>query len=337
MKFVRQSLFYGAVWIVTPCLLFAQAKKSYHYTVTDNFGDTRFAGEIQGTPGAAGKRYDVEFDSLGRMSRYAHIRNGIRVSQVIYQYAEGSSRPSSFENIAVTGEILGGGRISRNAPGARVRIDRITTTGQVTGYVLRIPDSDSTVETSYSADGKITGQGTTWFSSSGTAIRIRTYPNDSTTYESDIDGVTGLTTETRKYQSAALVVTSKYTYETDGSLSRTDVYDQNRKWYGDTQYTDGLEVLKRYKWPDGISEEHRNAYDEKRLSVSSGFYRDGTLICTFKFERHPNGAIKRTLALAQDGSLMAEYPNLYVALVERNGEALDQPGVAIIHKAGNWW
>jgi hypothetical protein len=325
-----------AALLLVSTSLGAQAR-SFRYAVSDQFGDTKFTGEIKGSFDPLVRHYEVKYDADGRIAGYASMRNGVPVSRVVYSYAENSSRPSGYENIAATGEVSGSVKIQRNARGDRVRAEQFTTIGKLTRYITRQSAGDSAVELLFTADDTKLSRTISWFGSNGTPVRTRSYPNDTTYYESDIDPETGLETVSRKYQGATLVVNTKSTYDADGSLTRSDIYTPEGVWYGGKEYVEGLLAHTLYKFADGTTEETRTTYDEKRRAIEASFRRNGVLICNFKYERHPNGALNRTLAVAPDGSLMGEYPNILVGSVLQNGEALDHPGAGILHKKGNWW
>jgi len=98
-----------------------------------------------------------------------------------------------------------------------------------------------------------------------------------------------------------------------------------------------LETSTLFKWATGESEERRPTFDAARLRKETKFYRNGTLITTFVYDRFPNGTVRRTLALGPNGELMAEYPDLVVTTVDGDGHPIDHPDSGKIYKIGKWF
>jgi hypothetical protein len=81
----------------------------------------------------------------------------------------------------------------------------------------------------------------------------------------------------------------------------------------------------------------RTTYDNNRRAKSAVYYYNDQLICTFTYDRLPTGQVKRTLAHAPDGTLAAEYPDIFVDKVDRLGRPLDHADVGTIYRKGKWW
>jgi hypothetical protein len=281
--------------------------------------------------------YTVWYDSLKRASSFARVRDGETDWRVSYEYNGADKFRSAYSTFLQNGEVSGRTKFTRNARGEIIRIDDYTGTGELTGYSTRTLIGDSAVQIAYTRFGSISNKSVSWFNDWGTLKKTKRTPNDTTYYENDYNSITGLITAARKYDDGRQVTATKYLYDKTSALIQTDTYTADGVWYGRREFRKGLEVRHRYKFADGTLQETRSVYDANRRLQATSFEVNGVLICTLRYDRHPNGAIKRTIAVSPNGALMAEYPNLDVRLIERNGEALDHPGIAILYKKGDWW
>jgi hypothetical protein len=309
----------------------------YLYSIGIRSGEPRYAREIPVGQVIKAAYAEVETDSLGRLIRATWYWGGKRTSETRYLYSAGGRLPDSFDNYAATGELTGRSRIQRNAAGDRTRIDTFTTTGTLTGYAVRNLGAESVESLSYTAEGKRTGRTVSYYSPAGVLVRVQSYPEDNIIYESDYDPGTGLAQARRKLVSGKVESTNKYTYDSYGDRIRDDIYTADGTWYGAREYAENLQTAERYKFTDGSSQEVKFAYDENRRLATAVFSRNSQLICTFKYDRLPTGAVKRTLAVGPDGQLYAEYPDLVVTKVEQNGHPVDHPDAGVLHRKGNWW
>ena len=78
------------------------------------------------------------------------------------------------------------------------------------------------------------------------------------------------------------------------------------------------------------------SYNDKRWLEETKIYINDRYRCSLVYDRMPDGTVKRTLANGPDGELWAEYPDLSVTDVERDGQNIGGKS-AILHKKGNWW
>jgi hypothetical protein len=195
------------------------------------------------------------------------------------------------------------------------------------------------VNTNYSADGKKKEIIIDYFNKKGIAIRSGWYPEESKDiwYESEIDESTGLRTVRKKYAKGRLQTTNTYEYDEDNMLKTERIYDDGGTQFGTRNYVGGLKISEKYTFRSGDTEESQYKHDDRRWVSEVNFYRNGQLICRFIYDRLPNGTIIRTRALSPGGELMAEYPDLFVDNVERNGRPVDRPTYGTILKQGNWW
>lgn len=279
----------------------------------------------------------MERDSLGRLIRVTWFWGGKRTSETRYQYAPGARLADSFDSYAATGALTSRSRIQRNGAGDRTRIDTCTTTGALTGYSVRTLTAASVESLSYTAEGKRTGRTVSYYSPAGILVRVQLYPEDDVNCESEYDPRTGLAQSRRKPVGGKVESTNKYTYDSYGDRIRDDVYTADGTWYGAREYAGNLQTVERYKFTDGTSQNGTLAYDENRRLTTATFSVNGTLVCTFKYDRLSTGAVKRPLAVGPDGQLFAEYPDLTVTKGTRTGRPVDHPAAGTIHRTGNWW
>ena len=316
------------------CALALAETKIYRYAPSHRSGDPRYAGEV-GSGSLKGTRYRAETDAQGRLLRSATMRDGKVTSESVYRYEGDARLPSGFDNYSL-GELRCRGRIQRNAQGDRVRTEFLTLDGAVTSYTVRSYTADGVEAITYAPDGKPTNRFVYTYAASGLLVRSRWHPSAETYYETEVEESTGFSKSRRKLTQGKLESRSAYAYDAEGDLIRDDIYDDKGNWYGAREYRDGLLTTERYKFLDGSTEETYTTYDERRWAKEAKFHRNGVLICTFTYDRQPNGAVKRSLAIGPGGELLAEYPNRFVNKVTRTGAMIDTPG-AIIHKKGNWW
>lgn len=309
----------------------------YLYNLGTRSGEPQFAGEIPvGNVIKAGYAV-VTTDSLGRIAKVTWFWGSTRTVETVYQFSAGGKLPISFDSYAATGELSSRNRIHRNNAGDRIRIDQLTATGEMTGFSIRTLSAESVEMLSFTAQGTRTGRSVSYYSPAGILIRARSIPDDTTYYESEYDVRTGLAQSRKKMKNGQLESSNKYAYDSYGDLTRDDIYDENGVWYGVREYVEDLQTVERYKFTDGTSEESRFTYDDSRRTKAVAFSINGQLICTFTYDRLSTGGIRRTLAVAPDGSLLAEYPDLMVAKVDRTGHPIDHPDAGTIYRRGTWW
>lgn len=315
----------------------AQAR-SFAYAVTDIYGDVVFNWESENPRDSAMLRYQVQYDSQKRIISYTEVVDGRIVRTVRFRYSAGP-RPVSYDVAGASGKLGTRVNIRRDANGQIVRLDEMSATGKLLGYSTRAYAGDSAVRISFDPQGTVLRRTIDFFTDGpyGNPKRLRRYVDDSTYYEDDIHPYTGLKSYSRKFQSGELVAQSRYSYDsTTHVLTRIDAYTADDKWFGRMEYEHGLQVRRTFKGEDGTTRESRTRYND-RTATETVFEVNGNLVSTLKYERDDNGYIIRTIAVAPDGSVMAEYPGLLVREVERNGDPLDHEGIATIHKKGPWW
>lgn len=308
----------------------------YRYSLSTRSGDPRYVLEIPSCVSGAGRCFEVERDARRRMVRVATFRDGKKVQEIRYRFAGTDTLPSGYDIVSATGEMTERDALQRNARGERTIDSSFTLQGGLTDYEVRTYRDSSVEQLNYSAEGKQTARYVYYNTPQGIVNRSRWYPNDSTYYESLFDVSTGLSLSRRKVQGDSLQSSNRYTYGPDGSLIRDDVYDAQGSWYGMREYTQGLKRREYYKFNNGDQQETVYTYDDRRWTKEAKFSRNGTVVCTFMYDRFPDGTVKRTLALGPAGDLMAEYPDQAVDKVLQSGQPIDG-GTATLYKKTDWW
>jgi YD repeat-containing protein len=313
--------------------------RNYRYKLSMRSQEAAFAAEIASTVGARGTRYEVETDALGRTTRIAVMRGGQKLSETIFRFAADAKLPSEYDSFEA-GAKTGVTRIKRDEAGNRIRDDHFTLDGIATEHEEYSYSPDHVQEDFYTKDGKRSEQSIRYYSAKGALTRSITYsnpdnPGKRTEYEYD-EG-TGLAKSRQQFTDGKLNVTVTSTYNADGDLVRSDAYDSKHQWFAADEFNDELRTKRFYKEPGG-TREMRMTYDEnRRLKETTLYYKD-VFICLLTYDRFPNGAVQRTLAIGPDGERWAEYPDYEVFDVKRNGEPWEGklPG-AVVHKTGPWW
>jgi len=315
----------------------AQVRSYRHWLSTKADTQQVFTGELPSGAPASGGYYEVETDALGRVSRVSSFQDGKKTDATVFQYAGNARWYSSYDAFTATGEKTGSTRVQRDARGDVVRYDHFTVSGDLTRYSARSTVGAGVEWISYSRDGKPADRYVYFYSPRGYLIEQQWYPDAATDYDTQFDEATGLAQSRKKLVNDTLASSNKYTYDSYGSRTRDDIYGKDGDWYGAREYSGGLIARVFYRFRDSTTKELRYTYDDKQLTKEVKLSVNGQWICTFTYDRLSDGTVQRTLAVGPDGSLYAEYPNLLVTDVTRQGQALDHPDVAIVHKTGDWW
>ncbi|HLJ25282.1 MAG TPA: hypothetical protein VKY85_01075 [Candidatus Angelobacter sp.] len=175
-----------------------------------------------------------------------------------------------------------------------------------------------------------------YFSKNRIQIKERYYFDDERYFQTEFDEATGLITSEKQFnRTGELQSYFVRSYDSNGDVSRSDMYDGGGRWFGRDDYKDDLRTARSYKFYDGSSKEIRYSYDEKRSLKESQIYVNNKFVCSLVYDVFPNGVIKRTLAQSPDGDLWGEYPGL-VFEVERTGWPVGSMA-GTLYKKDNWW
>ena len=335
----HRRLMVGLLALVVP---FACAKVAdvhrYRYEITGRSGEPRFAVELPPDSSPSGPWYEVETDSLARLARVAEMRGAMKENEIVYHYL-GKTLFSDSADTYQLGEHTGLLKYQRNEKGYLIRTDGFTVSGEPTGYSVRLYNGDSAEEICYSAAGKSVLRNFYYYSDKDVLTHYRRYTGNA--YDDYfLDLVTGVAKSRKKFEDNRLQATSVFTYDENGEVVREDAYNQKGRPFGAFEYSQGLIVRKDYELTDGTKKESIITYDEQRRAKEAKFSVNGKLVCTFVYDRLPDGTVKRTRALGPglgpERDLWAEYPNIDVNEVEQNGQTPNRDG-AIFHRTGNWW
>jgi len=190
----------------------------------------------------------------------------------------------------------------------------------------------------YSATGQPEGRTLLVYTDEDVLLRSRWFPSAAPThYDTRFDPRTGLVKGRQKIHLGVLDSSSREIHDSGGLVLRSIHYDAAGRRYGVTDFAEGLKIVTRVDFADGSSLEVRFSHDEKRRTREARYAYNGRPVFTLIYERLPNGRVVRTVARGPGGNVWAEYPGVYVEYVDRNGEAIDRPGVARIHRKEPWW
>jgi hypothetical protein len=310
----------------------------YLYELSTRSGESLYAGEVPAGAKSPAKYAEVTTDNLGRVTQVVWQVNGKMISETIYRFEADAKLPASFETIAANGEMTSQNRIQRNPNGDRVRVDEFTITGELVEYFIRKVGPNNVEELSCDALGKPQGDRVVnYYSPAGILVHAR-YDFGPTAYtEFEYNVSNGIAQSQKRFREGRLVSYLKPAYDSSGGILRKDVYSANDLWFGVWEYADDHVMVKKNKWPGGTTQEARYSYDDKRQPKEVAYYHNEQLVCIFKYDRFPTGAIKRTIALGANGQVLAVYPGLEVEDIDQQGHAFNQPGVGTIYRAGDWW
>jgi len=296
----------------------------------------RYLTEVPASAALQGGYIKVETDAEDRIVRTTFLWDGQPVNSDVLSYSGAARLPD--QNHHFTGGVLTGVNVfTRDADGQIIRVDSYTDQGVLTGYSTGAFFADHADGATFTPEGVRKSHGQAYFSPDGAVIRRLNYIEEGDSYtEEQYDPARGLVTSMKKYVDGKLRIIRLDTYDADDDLIRQDIYDENNIWYGAEFYDRNLLTKIQYKFASGDTEEIRYSYDQRRWATSTQQFEAGVLICTFLFERFPNGTIKRTIAHGPDGSLWAEYPNLMVSQVTKSGHPPNSTA-GVIYKGGDWW
>jgi len=297
----------------------------------------RYLTEVPASAATRGGYIKVETDAQGRIVRTTFLWDDQPVNSDVLSYSGDAKLPDHSRHFD-GGVLTSVAAFTRDADGQPVRVDFYTAQGVLTGYTINTFFADHADGAAFTPEGVRKGRVQHYFSADGVEIRTRSFIGDgSESYtEEQYDPARGIVTSMKKYVDGKLRIIRVDIYDADDDLIRQDIYDENSVWYGAEFYDRNLLTRIVYKFASGDSREIRYSYDSRRWATSTEQYEAGVLICTFLFERLPNGTVKRTLAKGPDGSLWAEYPDMVVSQVAKNGHPPDST-VGTIYKVGDWW
>jgi hypothetical protein len=306
----------------------------YRYNIDMKSGEDSYAGELSTTGFPTGPWYEVERDDKGRIVRAAYFRGDGKQSETTYHYTGDSALYDSTDSYK-SGEHTGKATYTRDDKGGIVQIDQFTAEGSATTHEARTYSGNTVDEAITAADGTPKDHYVLTFADSGALSSYRRVIG-TTFYEYAMDPTTGQSKSRRKVEGDKQVLSTTITYDENGDRLREDFFDPTGKPYAVFSYSDGLLVRKSYTFDDGTKSQADITYGDKHWSTQCRLTVNGNFICTFTYDRLPDGTVKRTLALGPNGDLWAEYPNQLVNDIGKDGQPVDRTD-GIIHHAGNWW
>jgi antitoxin component YwqK of YwqJK toxin-antitoxin module len=329
--------FLCGVWTLLIVSTLSAEVHSYRYELALRTGDSRFAGEIGAGKGSIGPRFDVETDAKSRIATITDYQDGNQTRRRVFHFEPEASLPGSLD-IFRGDELIAKTRIERNAHGESTRIEYLTILGQRTGDMTCSYSEDHVDWAKHNAEGKGTYRGTNFFSTQGVKIRSMEYMDARTSIETTYDPENGQVLLKKQFFDGEIKVTTRQSYDENGSLIRADLYSGPKdQWYGTSEYQAGLRTRQTYKFTNGTVAETLITYDSKGSANEARFSVNDRFICTFKFDRFPNENLKRTLAVGPNGDVYAEYPDHYVDQVRRDGSPTSEIAGMVIYKRGDWW
>jgi len=299
-------------------------------------GPHKYVGPLPSAIGVGGRVFAVSSDAMGRVTKVIVYRDGVAIDESDFEYSGNARYYSATVNVR-SGEITGRVTYTRDANGYATRIVDYTREGTLTGYATGAYATGRQEYTYYTPTGTLKSRDVQFFSPDGVLERDQTFYSDTVYTETELDTATGLATTSLQYNNGKINTKKAFTYNADGDLTRIDFYDPaTNQPFGFDEFANGLQIRRSYHFSDGTRKEIVYGYDAKRLLSNAALSYNGTLICTFTYDRQPDGTVKRTLASGPNGELYAEYPNAMVNDVYNNGSAASgAPGT--IYKTGNWF
>ena len=296
----------------------------------------RFLGEVSPEATRDGVYFGVTTDAYGRITRTVRLEDGAPTEQSEFSYQ--GARPWPDRELDYNHGTPTGTRVfRRNAAGEVVHGESFDASGARTGFWSEAFTANRSEGVAFTGDGKPSSDWTAYYAPGGARTRLVSHNAGSNrTDETDYDEK-GLVKSERILENGALISTQRYSYDYNDDLVRNDIYDNRGVWYGADSYDHDRMAKKQYKLADGTTEEVDYIYDAKGWAESAQQYVNGNLVCSFRYEHHADGTMKRTLATGPDGTLWGEYPDIQVFIVDQTGHVFGRANLGTILKDGNWW
>lgn len=309
--------------------------KNYRYSIGLCSGESRYAGEISREEQTVGPSYRVETDAKGRIIKTTEYQDGRLIAAYNWHYPSSSSQSDGFSG--ARGALSWKGRIHRDMQGRRTRTDIYTTPGTLTRYSVRDYSHDVSVR-NYSATGKELSRAALSCDFAGIVVwRATLFFNNGSRVSLDFDESTGELRRHTDFNGKGEAYADKtYTYDAHGDIRRADIYDSTGSRYGAEDYVSGLIRSRTYWLKDGTTKMSTMEYDTNGVLRQTKLSINERLICTFRYERLPDGTPIRTLAEGPSGDLWAEYPDDIIIEVDKQGKSLSG-FESIVYHVGDWW
>lgn len=313
--------------------------RNYRFSLGTPSTVSRYVNPLPASP--EGPYMRVETDALGRVVSVEAFRHGASQSRTTYEYAAGGRLPTRSSD-STNGETTGYVTYRYYPGGDTLSSESFTAAGKPTGHVDCTALAGGKKDCDgFAADGKPVSHKTIFYDSQNIAIRQKYWKDGAVTYHlASYDPQDGLETENDliAFDGDKPVNFSKLSYDANGDRLRRDGYDgETRKPFASIEYEDDEAIRKTYHYLDGTSYVALHHYNDKRTWTSSDISINGAALFRFVYVRQPDGTVVKTQAQGLNGDLWAEYPNLAIDEVDRNGRYTSNAQLGVIYKAGPWW
>jgi hypothetical protein len=315
--------------------------KYFRYALQTKSGDARYVGELPRVPvtGDPTNYYKIEYDRLGRP---ISERNSASTAYATTYYYTGKSQlaDSSITENTTDASSRYTYKYQRDSAGNLVRI-AVFSSGKLSHALARTIYGDRVEVLASIEDGSELYREEDTFSANGTLSRsvkrdkVLDYNYRDETEYSPINGRNELI---KLFRNDSLSYTHRTAYDRDGRVAMVEqIFGSGDTTAKIAYYAGGRDTLERSTRRSGAVEEVKFQYDNKGRQKEIGRYRNGELHWKYVYEYSPVGTIERTLAVASDGQVLAEYPKLLVTTVFNDGHPVGHSDAGTVYKKPPWW
>jgi hypothetical protein len=328
------------VWIgilLSFCALTASAKadqvKTYRYSLSTFSGVNRYVSEV--APEAKGVTYRVESDSRGRNIVVTKLRDGDEIEKTVYSFRGNDKVPTSYKWY-LAGVLTNVAYLRRDNTNSIVRQDSYDASGALSNYIMRTITGTSIRERFYTSAGLLTNDITWQYNADGVLFDAKAiWPGNTSKYTMNrFDPATGQLTEQKNFENDIPKEHALYIRDANGTVLEVDGYTSTGDLFVVEAYSNDNPI--RIAFAGSPQKIIQLTYDSRQILIESEILIDGRLACRLTYQRALDNSIVKTQAWGPDGKLWAEFANVEVNEVSRDGTG-DGRIKGTVYKVGNWW
>jgi len=299
-------------------------------------GDPEYRSEVCSESKVTGGYYKSTSDENGREIKRHYFINDTKLSSITFNYDSTSKYYTGYD-FYKNDKLMSVVQLTRKDDGTRAKKQVFTNENQLTSYTLYTRNKNVLEAIDYSPDGLVKNFYKSKYNRYGEIISYKWHPGNKSGkwYEQNIYyeyfiNENGTTSHYHKYNKLRRSIKCEYIYNDVGQLIERvlyNTYKHNSPLLAKHRLKNGLLVEKeswdiiapRYKTHELI----KIKYDDNSNAKSADVYWDEKLRIKLKFERYPNGTIKRTVAYNTSGEIISEFPNRVVLHLNLDGSTID--------------
>lgn len=330
-----------AVAVVAGASSAAAATKLYRFALGIGTNPARYVLPLSATK-PTGPYFRVTTDAAGRIASVESLRSGTVLSRIDYAYEAGAAHPSKAATF-IKGEAAGSRLLSYYPDGKLKRLETYTVLGKLTGYETCEPIAGGARDClDHNPEGKPIEHYQSTFGADGVLVQQKHWrEGDKQFYLVKLDPTNGLEIESRliRFDNGAVLNIARRTYDANGDQVRADAFTADgTSPFASMEFADDLMQKKSYRYTDGQTYVVQAHYGANRWRTGADILVNGKLAFRFAYVWQSDGTILKSQALGLDGELWAEYPDLFLDEVTRQGAVrLGNPNAGAVYHKQPWW